>query len=206
LGCRLLGKEHSVRRSRTAFALGVVVLPLVLGGCSGDDPEPKFAPPESTSPTASGSPSSTPTGPVEPTMPAAARRHTVAGAQAFVKFYWEMVNYAQATGALEPLVKLSAGNCGACSGGVGFLRKIFTAGGSVRGGEVTVSNLKASKVRAGNHVAWQVLVDVTNTRQFVDLPGTRKDRNYPAGTSSLQFIVDPEQGGWTVGYWDKAPA
>ncbi|MCW2791816.1 MAG: hypothetical protein JWO76_914 [Nocardioides sp.] len=190
---------------KAALALGVVVPLLVLGGCSDDDPEPRIAPTTSTSPSNTGSPSPTPTGPVEPTMPAAARQHTAAGAKAFVKFYWEMVNYAQVSGVLQPLVRLGDENCGACSGGVDFLRKIFNAGGVVRGGAVTVSNLEAIRVKAGSHVSWRVLADVTNTRQVVDLPGKRKDETYPAGKLSLQLIIDPQPNGWTVGYWDEAP-
>ena len=36
-------------------------------------------------------------------MPAAAKRHTAAGAEAFVQFYWEMVNYAQRSGDVDGL-------------------------------------------------------------------------------------------------------
>ena len=38
-------------RSRTAFALGLVVPLLVVGGCSSDEPQPRIAPSESPSPT-----------------------------------------------------------------------------------------------------------------------------------------------------------
>lgn len=191
-----------MNRSRSAFALGVVATLLVAGGCSADDPQPKVAPSEPAS--ASTSPS--PTGPVEPTMPAAAKKHTAAGAEAFVEFYWEMVNYAQLTGDLSGLVRLSDPNCGACAGGLDFLRRIFNGGGEVRGGEVSVQTHDSIKVHAGRDVSFRVLADVTNTRQVVDMPGTRKDETYPAATSAIQFIVDPERIGWTVAYWDQAPS
>lgn len=192
-----------MNRSRMAFALGLVVPTLSLAGCS-DDPVPKVAPHESPS-VVSESPS--PTGPTEPTMPAVAKKHTAAGAEAFVKFYWEMVNYAQASGDLQGLRSLGDENCGACSGGLRFLDRIYEAGGHVRGGKVTVVDVRATKVRgAGQQIAFQVLVSVENTRQVVDLPGTKRDQSYPAAKSSIQFIVDPKPGSWSVGYWDEAKA
>ena len=189
-----------MNRSRSAVVLGLVVPVFALGGCS-DDPVPKVAPRESPAPSVSESPS--PTGPVEPTMPAAAKRHTAAGAEAFVKFYWEMVNYAQRSGDVDGLRDLGDKNCGACAGGLGFLDRIFKAGGQIRGGEVSVFDLRATKVHAGQHVAFQVVVNVENTRQVVDMPGVKKDQTYPAAQSSIQFIVDPKPGGWSVGYWDE---
>ncbi|MCW2791820.1 MAG: hypothetical protein JWO76_918, partial [Nocardioides sp.] len=154
-------------------------------------------------PSDTGSPSSTPTGPVEPTMPAAAKKHTVAGAKAFVKFYWDMADYAQASGDLAGLTTLTSENCDACNGGASYLKKVFAKGGHIRGGETTVTIQDASKISAGNHIAFQVKAQVKNTRQVVDYPGKVKDEVYPASTVLAQFIVDPAPGGLKIAYWDS---
>lgn len=184
-----------------AFALGVVVPLLVLGGCSNDDPEPRIAPPETTSPTDTGSPTSTPTGPVEPTMPAIAKQHSAAGAKAFVRYYLDIVNFAQASGDLATLKTLGDRGCGACSAGVRFLERTFSAQGVIRGGSVTLARATGGLLNTGDY---QVRGDLVSERQVVDLPGSRKDRVYPGGTVTVQFIVSPVRHHWLVSYWDRA--
>jgi len=73
------------------FVVGAALV-LLVAGCGGD---PKADPSPSTSPAPSIS--STPT-PSPPTLPDAAKANTKAGAIAFVKYYVELVNHAQATG------------------------------------------------------------------------------------------------------------
>jgi hypothetical protein len=104
-----------VRRSRTAFALGVVVLPLVLGGCSGGDPEPKFAPTEATSLTVSSSPSASAT----PAL----------GPVATVRAWVEAQNEAMASGDTTSVRALSAQPCRACEGLIDPIEKVYAAGG-----------------------------------------------------------------------------
>jgi hypothetical protein len=105
-----------VRRSRTAFALGVVGPLLVLGGCSGDDPEPKFAPTETTSPSESGSPSATVT-------------EVALGPVATVRAWVEAQNEAMASGDTTSVRALSAEPCPACDGLIDPIEKVYAAGG-----------------------------------------------------------------------------
>ena len=90
------GKDLCVKRSRSAFvALGLLVACPSVGlvaGCSSGDPQPKVAPSAPVS--ASASSSGAPSGPAEPVLPAAARKHTAAGAEAFVRFYIAVLNNA----------------------------------------------------------------------------------------------------------------
>ncbi len=195
-----LGKDLRVYRSRTAFAAGLLGPLLVLGGCSGEDPQPKIAPPESSAPTSA---SATPSGPVEPTMPAAAKQHNAAGAEAFVAYYWELVNYAQATGELAKLKSLGSGACQACAGGVAGLRTVFANGGTIQGGDASLSNVSSSVVQAGEHRAFQVTADIANTRQIISYSGKQKREVYPKSSVSARFIVDVRNRGLELAYWTK---
>jgi hypothetical protein len=193
-----------VQRSRLAIALGLVVPALVLGGCSGE-PEPRFAPAESSSPAVRESPSSTASAEQSagnaPRMPAAAERRSPGGAEAFVEFYWETVDYAQSTGKFGGLKALGTASCVACRSGVAGLTKIFEEGGKIKGGETSLSRLSSSRISSGNHEAVQVKADIANTRQVIVYPGPRKDQVFPAGTVSAQFVVDPTPDGWKMAYW-----
>jgi hypothetical protein len=118
-----------VRRSRTAFALGVVVLPLVLGGCSGDDPEPKFAPPESTSPTESGSPSA-------PASSASAnRRDEQAG---LINDYFSAISDAISSGDPSRFLALATKDCANCRVIGDNLVQAYAGGGHIEGGHWAV--------------------------------------------------------------------
>src|SRR4051812_38018201 len=96
----MIGRVSRTRAVLTALSLLPVLL---VAGCSDDDPEPKFAPtPSESASSASPSSSATPETP-QPTMPEAARGSDASSAEAFVKFYWDVVNYAQTSGDLDPL-------------------------------------------------------------------------------------------------------
>jgi hypothetical protein len=130
-----------------------VLTPLVLAGCGGDDPEPKI--PEvapSTSSTPSGSPVAQAT--EEPTLPPEAQGNDEAAAEAFVRYYWDLVQYAESTGDVKALDGLSLPSCGGCAGGEAFVRSMYGDGGYSRGGAYTVENFKIDTLskRAGVRV------------------------------------------------------
>ena len=79
-------------RLRVAAATALLV-PLALAGCAEDDPQPKLPSASATSPTTTAS--ATPDAAVEPTLPPEAQGKDEAAAEAFVRYYWELVNYAQ---------------------------------------------------------------------------------------------------------------
>ena len=190
----------AVTRSRTVVSVLCVVAVLALGACSGSDPEPRLAPPSSSTPS---SPSTTAaSGPVEPTMPAAARGSDAAAAEAFVRFYWEMADYAQRTGDAAGLRLLSPTGCKACQQVLDFLESVYQRDGHIRGGETEVSDASTAPVgRDGNLLV--VRYALTNTRQVVDLPGGNRDEEYDAGTIRLEMILRSTPSGWRIEYWDK---
>ncbi|MEI5673056.1 MULTISPECIES: DUF6318 family protein [unclassified Nocardioides] len=181
-----------------ALAVGLVLL----AGCSGDDdPEPKISPTDSSSVASTPTPSPTPSGPVEPTLPAEAEGEDAAAAEAFVRFYWEMVNYAEATGEVEGLAALALQTCVACEGGSADIKRIYEAGGSVSGGEIKVRGTKSAPFESGPSRGFAVTVDVTIAPQVVKVPGEKVQR-YSGGPNQFRFIVQRDSGVWLVGRWD----
>ncbi|MBI2244131.1 MAG: hypothetical protein HYU55_09390 [Nocardioides sp.] len=189
----------AVTRSRTVVAALCVVSVLALGACSGDDPQPRFAPPSSSAPT---SPSTTAvSGPVEPTMPAAAQGTDAAAAEAFVRFYGEMVNYAQATGDLDGLESMTDQSCTACKGGLAALQRIFARDGRVVGGVNSLSRLRSGHLQGDERLT--VWFDLSTTKQLINYPGDRKDEVYRVATAKLMTVLRRDKGQWVIEYWGE---
>jgi hypothetical protein len=191
-----------VTRTRTVITVFTLVSVLALGACSDDDPEPKFAPTPSTS--APTSPSTTAaSGPTEPTMPAVANGTDAASAEAFVTFYWEMVNYAEQTGDLAAVKRLSSDDCVACRSGLKYLEGVFTDGGEIKGGDQTVSHPSTSFANNDGVQEATVQFDLTSTRQTVDYPSDADDKVFDAGTISLLAVLARSGNGWRMIYWGE---
>lgn len=82
----------------------------------------------STSTTASSTSSSTTTYvPVKPTLPAAAKEHTDAGAVAFVKYYLDVVNYAWTKPDPDMIEPISLKKCSSCGNYATVAEKLASA-------------------------------------------------------------------------------
>lgn len=115
-----------MNRSRLAIALAVSAL--VLGGCSGD-PEPRFAPSESSSPAVGTSPSGDPD--ASPSLPRAAQENSRAGAEAFVRFWFETFSQAMTSGDTQGVDDLSGPRCASCSALSTTIDDLYRKGGHV---------------------------------------------------------------------------
>ena len=98
----------------------VVAALLLFAGCAQDQPtEP--------APTAKPSPTAT-----VPSMPAAAKENTVAGAVAFVEHYIELLNYSSDTGNIEALAEASDATCAGCRAYTSLYETTYRNGGYFR--------------------------------------------------------------------------
>jgi hypothetical protein len=168
---------------------------LALGACSGDDPEPRFAPPSSSAPA---SPSTTAASdPVPPTMPAEVNRTDAAAAEAFVRFYFEAVNYAQGSGDVSGLGPLAV-KCRGCDAGVRSVTETYDDGGVIRGGRGHVVQFKTGFLDRDPNDWAVVECTVVTSPQVVDFPGTGRDRQYPKGSTDVRLILEPSQDAWVI--------
>jgi len=139
---------------RTAAALVVVPL-LTLASCGGDPHKP---PPLTVYPSPTQS-SSTPTGPVAPTLPAAATKHTRAGAEAYVRYYVDVLNYTTTNGDPAALAKISPKDCLGCQSILKVARSNFESGSTVKGGLWTIKTFARGYPRAGSEQSIITLID-----------------------------------------------
>lgn len=145
-------------KSRAAYALaGASISVLLLTGCQGGDPSAAQTPPGSASPSASASaapspspsPSPTPSpaseaGPAVnipvPEKPALADENSVEGLEAFTKWWFELLNYAQATNDFEPLWAVTDSGCKTCTNFEEFVSTAYEDEGWIVGGDVSVES------------------------------------------------------------------
>ena len=163
-----------------------VVTSLILTGCSGD-PEPRFEPPPSTTPTTSE--------PTEEPEPESYEVRSKEGAVAFAR-HWVDVFNAAVSGDTAELVESSDPHCATCNGFLDRIRSVYDAGGSYQAFD------------------WRVLVTSITPRQSLERPelvvrilrGAERYRESskaevelsPASRSTYRVELLWGEGGWRM--------
>lgn len=155
----------------------------------------------STMPSSSGSttPSASPTGPVEPVLPEAAKANTKAAAVAFVRYYVDLINYAQATGDVDGLRAASDPACVLCDNVADTLFDLYDRGGHLSGGDWSITNME---VFATGDASWGSAVRVRTTAQTVTRKG-QQEQHVVGARSSQSFALMREDAGWVVKTWSR---
>ena len=150
---------------------------LLLAGCGGDSkPQASTSsnigssPTNTAAPTTSTSPTSKASQATDPNIPAAARAHTPAGAEAFVRYYFERLNVAWTvprSGILSPLCQASAI---ACAGFEKDATRLTKEGHRYDGNPVTIKFI--GTLNATNPNKFDVLANVVQEpRSEIDATG-----------------------------------
>jgi hypothetical protein len=181
--------------------VALAALALALSACADDEPEPRVDPTPTVSTSTSPTPDPTSTGPVKPTLPPEAALNTKQGAVAFVRYYWQAVNFAQATGDISGLADLAGESCAACKGGVDWIEKVYRRGGKISGGSYTAKEFSATSLSAGDREVIRVDAVVSTTREIVTGAGDL-DAEYPADSSPMRFLLSYSSGAWHVLRWE----
>jgi len=147
-----------VRPTTAAAGAAALLLAAGLAACSGD-PEPGSplptgepvasatgsAEPTGASPSTAGDPSASPTEqPVAvPTLPPEATTNDAAGAEAFIRYWFDAVNHAYGTFDVAPLEEISDEACGVCSSIASEVEDLAAQGTSVSGGSYVLEEVSA---------------------------------------------------------------
>ncbi len=161
-------------RHQYATLLAAALLASPLAGCGDGDP-PKTAPFTPTghieTPIPTPSQSATADAPVEPTLPDAATQATEEGARAFIAYYWDLINYAQATGDVKPLKAASSSRCTTCQTGIKGIKKLYKGGGHTVGGAYSIKFDKVQQLEGSARlIVFEALLSVANEQQTVTNP------------------------------------
>jgi hypothetical protein len=187
-------KKHPA--SLLAFPLAASML---LAGCSGDSKADAYPPgttvksPTATrpAPTTSGAPT-TAAPRTDPNIPAAARAHTTAGAEAFVRYYFEQLNVALATPKAGLVSALSVPTCKTCTAYEGMAVDLASKGQHYRGGGFAVKTV-------GSIGEFEVLViGEQSSGSVIDIKGNVVKSRTQAQRNKLVLTVPWSNEGWRI--------
>lgn len=183
---------------RRALAVACL-LPLLLAGCSDAEPTPQIPDPTTSSPSAD----ETETGPVEPTLPPEAEGDGAEAAEAFVSYYFAMVDHARATGMTAPLREIALDSCGTCEGVIDVINQVSENKGTIAGGDQTVREMQLRQLGGVEGVStFRGTAQVDSTEQTIQGSGDSElDGIYPPGTLKVSVLVVKGKQGWRFAEW-----
>ncbi len=169
----------------------LVLLSLLTVACTDDGPDPgdPFA---TWSPTGKmETPTPSPSAPVEPVLPNAAAEASEAGARAFIEHYWDLVNYAQATGDVKPLKAASGDTCEGCQKGIAAVAELYSSGGHTKGGEysVTIKRIKQVTSEDSSLRGMEAKYEVRNAEQVIVQGDGSSETSTPGTTPYLSYLI-----------------
>ncbi|QSR26854.1 hypothetical protein CFH99_14585 [Nocardioides aromaticivorans] len=189
-----------MRSLRAALAASLAALAL-LAGCSDDDPSPGDPGSTSTPTDKPETPTSSATAkPTEPALPDAATKATEAGARAFITYYWDLINYAQVTGDVKALKRVSASSCEGCNAGIEGVREHYQSGGRVIGGahRIAIKSLSELSTSSGNAFGFHGVVRASHDDQTIISSDGSEDVRGPGTDTFDVYLLWLEKAGWRL--------
>jgi hypothetical protein len=184
-------KGRGVRGVRALAAWGIA-LSLALAGCSGGDEQAGGSGP-SGPPATSSSTSAAPQHDGPPQLPSLAREHSNAGAKAFVRYYIDVLNYADASGDPAPLRDAATPQCQICKILSTAVEEIARSGGTQIGGEWILREVRTLP-HSGNQA--NMLVGI-----HIRVGITRRTRESPPHRSGPTNVTYEFQLRWERRLW-----
>ncbi|WP_295656672.1 DUF6318 family protein [uncultured Nocardioides sp.] len=183
------------------LAAAAVLAPVLLAGCGGNEPEPQLP---DTAPSPSSTPSASPAAEAtqEPTLPPEAEGNDEAAAEAFVRYYWDAVDYAQLTGDLKALKKLSLPSCASCNSGNEYVSNMYANGGSLQGVDYTVNRVRLAKRSDGaDFGTYRAEAELSNGAYTEQASSSAEPVDRPAGTGTAVMDLTWDKTGFSVATW-----
>jgi hypothetical protein len=175
-----------------------------LSACASDMPGPTILAPPSEAPspgaavsTSSAEPVPEP-GPVSaPVLPVEAKEQTAAGAMAFVRHYFAVVDYAYATGDTAPLAAVSDPACRPCAGVKDMIDTTVLAGGSWETEATTVTEVSVPEGEPMGAV--NVLLTYSSETAHELSPSGDEVRSFPALIEQGEhLVIVPDGSSWLM--------
>jgi hypothetical protein len=165
------------------YVVAAAVLPLLATGCS-DDPQPKFEPSPSDSPSESNS---------DPAEPKAWEVKSEKGAVAFATHWIDVFNGAAASGDTEPLTELSSPACQTCMNFVALIDGIYADGGQYKSAGWAVIGTSSADGLPANQGS--VAMRIRQPAERITRPGQPAERHESATVTYSARL------GWEDGQW-----
>jgi hypothetical protein len=138
-----------------------------------------------------------------PVLPTAAAANTKAGAKAFVQYYIELINHAQATGDVTELARAEADTCGSCASGREYLGDVYDGGGHIEGGDLQIEI--RSGLRNPSIDGWTVDGRLTYGPQTVIRPSAPTPTEHLTGGGvPVTVLISRRSNRWIVTEWTRA--
>jgi serine/threonine protein kinase, bacterial len=171
------------------LAVGAVVAHNLAGAA--DRPE---------SATASGArvPVVSPTREQQPTLPSAPTAPTREGATSFVQYWFDLLNYADATGDPAPVLAAGIPGCKVCASDADAIRAAYRDGGSLRGGRYVVRRIIADGFFTPAGTVVVGVVFDRGPRTLVDSAGEVKSELPGITFDSCQVLLTRADDRWYV--------
>ena len=180
-------------RGRAAGCAALLVLG-VAGCTSNAEPSPLPSPTSSPSP----SPSSTA---AAPSLPPEAEGTSPAAAKAFVRYYFDVINYSARTGETELLRSLGTPSCISCEAIASNIEDIYSAGGHIESDGWQLQSVNAVPRRHPTRPAFDLGVMQSPESVVASEGATASD--YPGGKKPMTIYVHGAAGTWQVTRLDE---
>jgi hypothetical protein len=133
-------------------------------------------------------------------MPDTARANTKAGAIAFVRHYIDLINYAQATGDVDPLREAETSECDSCAKVRQSIEQIYRTGGTITGGAWHPAINSALHNSDGS---WLVTGYITFDPQKVTRSSGGPTEANEGGAATTHLTVKHIATHWKVTMWSR---
>jgi len=130
-------------------------------------------------------------------MPPEARELTAAGAEAFVRYWFHLVNYGYTTGDTSLLRGLSAESCQTCASTVETIEDQYASGGSFRGGQIDLKVVVASSPDTSETSLVSISLD-QDPLQRLNSSGDVMETSDGESGLSLGALVEGASGMWQM--------
>ena len=192
-----IGHNASVKRTSAALMAVPLAASMLLAGCGGDaKPDPSSSSTPTSTPTTTAVPTTTASPTTDPNIPVAARAHTPAGAEAFIRYFYRQLNVAWGQPRAGLLAQLSLPTCKICTALEENAAKNVSTHQRMSGDTVRIDSADAGGTESTGDQ--RVIVIGSQLKSSVVDSNERKVRDIPAAKFRFVATTRWTESGWRV--------